>query len=699
MTGDPSGQATEDGYSQLRAIAESVNVAEGMDEDQLTEIGHKAKAGFDSDLQSREAWDKCADEWTKLAIQTREQKTFPWPKASNVKYPLISTAAMQFAARAYPALVPQNGKVVSATIVGKDPTGEKLAQADRVSTFMSYQIMHEVCDWEESMDKLLIMLPVVGVIFKKTYWCPIKEEIVSEIVLPKNLVVNYWTKTLKTAERISEIVPMSRRVLKERQLSKMFLDIDLGDPPTPLLSNLTGLDRRNEAPENDETTPYSIIEQHTYLDLDDDGYEEPYIVTFHMESGKVLRITPRFDNDTMYFDEEDNLIKVEAIQYYTKFGFIPNPDGSFYDMGFGTLLGPLNESVNTIINQLIDSGTLNNLQSGFIGKGIRLKMGESRFQPGEWKPVNATGQDLKQQIMPLPTKEPSNVLFQLMGALITSGKELASVAEIFTGKMPGQNTPATTTMATVEQGMKVFTAVYKRIYRALGEEFKKIYALNGTYLNPNTYSETLGTAVGPVDFKPQNGIYTICPGADPSANSQQEKMVKAQALMELLPVAGPLMNPIEVLRRLFEAMEQPNPDQLFSPEVQQTGTPPPPPPDPKMMEMQMKVQTEQQSAQLKNEMQQREMELDSRDKQQQMAMKQQEHAMKMQQQADKNRMDAATQLHKQRVFMAQSQQQLTQQNAQGHQALRHGEESHQQQLRQTKETAAAKPKPQGNSKK
>lgn len=694
-----NGQATDDGYSRLRAIAESTNVAKGMDEDKLTEIGQKAKAGFDSDLQSREKWDRAAEEWTKLAIQTREQKTFPWPKASNVKYPLISTAAMQFAARAYPALVPQNGKVVSATVVGKDPKGEKLSQADRVSTYMSYQVMHQVDNWEESMDKLLIMLPVVGVIFKKTYWCPVKEEIVSEIVLPRNLVVNYWTKDLKSAERISEIIEMSPRVLKERQLSGSFLDIDLGDAPTPLLNTPLGQERRNEAPANDKTTPYTIIEQHTYLDLDDDKYEEPYIVTFHLESGRVLRIAPRFDDETMFFDDKDKLIKIEPIQYYTKFGFIPNPDGSFYDMGFGTLLGPLNESVNTIINQLIDSGTLNNLQSGFIGKGIRLKMGEAPFKPGEWKPVNATGQDLKQQILPLPTKEPSNVLFQLMGALITSGKELASVAEIFTGKMPGQNTPATTTMATVEQGMKVFTAVYKRIYRSLGEEFKKIYALNGTYLNPNTYSTTLDIAVGPDDFKLQGGVYTICPGADPSANSQQEKMTKAQALVELLPMAGPLMNPIEVLKRLFEAMEQPNPEQLFSPQVQQTGTPPPPPPDPKMQEMQMKMQTEAQSAQVKNEMMQSKMELESRDKQQQLAMQQQEHAQKMQMQAEKNRMDAATAMHKQKVFMAQSQMDLAQKNQEGQQSLRHGEEAHQQNLRQQKQTAAAKPKSEGKPKK
>lgn len=700
MMDAPNGPATEEPQTpsapdKLRAIIENTNLALEMDEDQLQEIGKEAHQGFEDDLQSRTSWDRRMDEWTKLAIQTQEMKTFPWPKASNVKYPLISTAAMQFAARAYPALVPANGKVVSATVIGFDPKGEKLDQARRVSTFMSYQLMHEVEDWEESMDKLLIMLPVVGVLFKKTYWCPVKKIIVSEVVHPRNFVVNYWTKSLATTERMSEIIPMSPRLVKERMRSKTFLDIDLGDAPMPdQKKDYTTLDN----PAHDDTTPYCIIEQHTYLDLDDDGYKEPYIVTFHKESGKVLRITARFDENTMYFSEDGELEKIEPIQYYTKFGFIPNPDGSFYDMGFGTLLGPLNEAVNTLINQLIDAGTLNNLQSGFMGKGLRLKLGEARFTPGEWKSVNATGTDLKQQILPLPTKEPSAVLFQLMGTLITSGKELASVAEIFTGKMPGQNTPATTTMATVEQGMKVFTAVYKRIYRSLNEEFKKIYCLNGVYLNPNTYVAVLDAAVGPDDFDSENKTYNICPGADPSANSQQEKLMKAQGLMELLPVAGPLMDPLEVLRRMFDAMEQPNPEKLFSPQVQESGQMPPPPPDPKMLEMQMKTQTEQQSLAMKQEAQQQDMELKARDQQVQLAMKQQAHAQDMQNSAQKGRIDAAVALHKQRIFQAGEATKQVQSAQQGQQKLVQNEQSHQQKLQQQKQ-AATSPKSKGNSKK
>ena len=573
----------------LRKILESTNIAKTLDEDQLREISTEAKKGYESDKQSRMEWENQVDEWIKLATQVREEKSYPWPKASNIKYPLLTTASMQFAARAYPSLVPSDGKVVKSKVIGKDPDGEKFKLADRVSSYMSYQLMHEMLGWEEDMDKMLIMLPVVGTIFKKTYWDSIKKLPMSEVISPKNLVVNYWTKDLLSAERISQVIEMSPRILKERQMSKVFLDIDLGDAPTPM--------EKGNAPSNDETTPYTIIEQHTYLDLDEDGYREPYIVTFHLESGEILRIAARFDETTMYFDDEGELVKIEPIEYFTKFGFIPNPDGSFYNIGFGVLLGPINESVNTLINQLVDSGSLANLQSGFIGKGLKLRMGETRFQPGEWKAVNATGDDLKKQIVPLPAKEPSNVLLQLMGSMITSGKELASVAEIFVGKMPGQNTPATTTMATIEQGMKVFTAVYKRIYRSLEEEFTKLFKINSVYLNPNTYAEVVNVTVGPDDFSTTS--YKICPGADPTAVSQTEKLLKAQGLMEMLPLG--ILDPVKVGLRLLEAQEQPNPQDLLNQAVAQTGALPPPPPDPKLLESQAKIQAMGQASQIKQQ--------------------------------------------------------------------------------------------------
>lgn len=674
----PVGQEDGSEYeTTLRALLEATNIADTLEEEQLNKIGSEAKTGYTRDKESRIDWENQIDEWTKLATQVREAKTYPWPKASNVKYPLLTTAAMQFAARAYPSLVPSDGKIVKSKVIGKDPTGEKSSLADRVSMYMSYQLMHEMHQWEEGMDKLLIMLPVVGTIFKKTYWDSVQKKVVSDIILPKDLVVNYWAKSLVDAERVSQVIEMSPRILKERQLGKVFLDVDLGSAPTPQ-------DKEGYVPSNDDTTPYTIIEQHTYLDLDDDGYKEPYIVTFHLESSKVLRITARFSDKTIKFNDDGGITQIKPIEYFTKFGFIPNPDGGFYDIGFGVLLGPINESVNTLINQLIDAGSLNNLQSGFLGKGLRIRMGETRFQPGEWKAVNSTGDDLKKQIVPLPSKEPSAVLFQLMGSLITSGKELASVAEIFVGKMPGQNTPATTTMATIEQGMKVFTAVYKRIYRSLSEEFNKLFDLNSTYLNPNTYQEVIGINIGPDDFSQES--YRICPGADPTAVSQTERLLKAQGLMEMLPLG--ILDPVKVGLRLLEAQEQPNFQELLNPQVAQTGQMPQQP-DPKLLESQAKIDAMKQGSAIKQQEAQFKSSLAQRDQE----FKQMMEAAKQDQDLRSKEMMNAVQLaisqHTENMRTAQDKQKFIQSTM--HKEVDHRQKvSHQERMAAVKQKQAAK---------
>lgn len=672
----PQPQSTPDSKtsenSPLASISfalEQTNVAEHLSEEKLTKIGETALKGFKADKSSRKQWEDQIEEWTRLAGQVKESKSYPWPKASNIKYPLLSTAAMQFAARAYPSLVPSDGNVVKAQVLGFDHDGKKQERAMRVSRYMSFQLMHEMGGWEEDMDKMLIMLPIVGTIFKKTYFDKATGKNKSDLVFPQNLVVNYWARSLDTCERMSEIIEMSPRILKERQTAKIFLDIDLGDPQS-------GEFYRKDIPASDETTPYIIIEQHTYIDLNDSGHERPYIVTFHRDSGKVLRISPRFDHDGIKTDSKGEVIRVEAIQYYTKFGFVPNPDGGFYDIGFGMLLGPINESVNSLINQLIDAGTMNNLQAGFIGKGLRIKMGESPFKPGEWKAVNSTADDLKKQILPLPTKEPSAVLFQLMGSLITSGKELASVAEIFVGKMPGQNTPATTTMATIEQGMKVFTAVYKRLFRSLSEEFKKLYRLNEVYLNPNTYFQILETAMNPQDFSKTD--YSVCPGADPTAVSQTEKLLKAQGLMELLPTG--MLDPMAVIQRVLEAQEQPNWQQLIHQETQQTGQPAQQGPDPKMMELQMKGQAMEKQSQLRQQESEQKSTLAARDQQTKEAMAAQKQATDAEFEQQRILLAKDAQDHKLKAAMHGK-------AVQEVQKLVHNEQAHRQQMHHSEEKA------------
>jgi chaperonin GroES len=670
---------------KLDKILSSQNIAEDLDEDQLIYIGNQVSEGYENDLASRKEWEKDLTNWTELALQISNEKTFPWPNAANIKYPLLATAAMQFAARAYPTLVPSNGKIVKCKVIGSDPQGEKAARAKRVSTHMSYQLMDEMDDWEEDMDKLLITLPIAGTCFKKTYWDPSKQRNCSKLILPKTLIVNYWTRNIEDAERVTELFFLSKRKVTERVNQGIYRDADLGDPQQEVNDPTTSVNRAFQRNTSDDTaTPYLVLEQHTYLDLDGDGYPEPYIVTVEEATKKVLRIIARFSEEGVMVNDKNKIMSIDAKQYYTKYGFIPNPDGGFYDIGFGRLLGPLNNSANTIINQLVDAGSLSNLQAGFIGKGLRIKMGESRFQPGEWKAVNAVGDDLKKQIFPLPVREPSQVLFNLLDLLLKSGKELASVAEIFVGKMPGQNTPATTTMATIEQGMKVFTAVYKRIYRSLTKEFRKIYALNREYMNHEEYISVLDEPVPQSDY--QGPEDDIIPGADPTAVSSQEKQAKLQSVMQIMQMGT--IDPMWFTQQYLEAHEIPNADKAVK-------QPQPPPPDPKVEALKAKAQLDQQKAQMNMQMASAKLQMEGAAKEQEAAMK----ARMMQEQLKGKQIEsvlkAKAAMQDMQMKGAQSQQALQTTAMSDRQKLIQQHLSGQQQLRLKEQQAKAQPKKDG----
>lgn len=655
---------------KLEKILGSNNIAEELDGNELIHIGNLVSAGYETDLDSRKPWEQDLKNWTELALQVSNNKTFPWPNAANIKFPLLATAAMQFAARAYPTLVPSNGALVKCRVVGSDPDGQKSARAERISKHMSYQIMDQMSDWEEDMDKLLIALPIAGTCFKKTYWDASKQRNCSKLILPKSLVVNYDCRNIEDAERITEVLYLSKRKVKERQNQGVFLDVDLGDPQGDEENKTTSVNTAFQRTGNDdETTPYVFLEQHTYLDLDEDGYPEPYIVTVEEASKQVVRIVARYNEDGIQINEKQKVISIDAIQYYTKYGFIPNPDGGFYDIGFGRLLGPLNNSANTIINQLVDAGSLSNLQAGFIGKGLRIKMGESRFQPGEWKAVNAVGDDLKKQIFPLPVREPSQVLFNLLDLLLKSGKELASVAEIFVGKMPGQNTPATTTMASIEQGMKVFTAVYKRVYRALQSEFRKIYKLNKEYMNPEEYISVLEEPVQQQDY--QGPEDDIIPGADPTAVSAQEKQAKVQALMQIMQLGT--LDPMAITQLYLEAHEIAEPQKYMK-------QPSPPPPDPKMEAIKAKAQVDQQKAQMDMQAAQHKMQLEGAAKEQELQMK----AAQVQQELKAKQMEAILKAH---LSQAEAGQKMQIQGQQAKMNLATQAMSHQQQMQHQAEAA------------
>jgi len=553
---------------------ELLNMVDALDDEVLETLGSTLKDGFKEDEKSREQWMNENHQWMKLATQYKEKKTFPWPGAANIKYPVVTTAAMQFSARAYPALVP-NKKPVKSIIVGKEEE-EVNAAAGAVAAHMNYQLMYEMPNWEEDMDKLCLILPITGTAFKKTYYDPVSETNVSELVLAKDVVVNYWAKSIEKASRVSHILELSPDMVQTRIRKGVFADVDYQEPSVNDSIKAPDTNRVEAPSSKDDTTPYTFIECHCRYDLDDDGYPEPYIVTFELSTGKVARVIPRFHEESVEWSEDNEVIAIEPINYFTKFSFIPNPDGGFYDMGFGLLLGTLNETINTAINQLLDAGTLSTLQAGFLGKGIRIRGGDYKLSPNEWKTVNANVDDLRKHIFPLPIKEPSQVLFNLLGMLIQSSKELASISEIFVGKMPGQNTPATTTMETVKQGMAVFTAIYKRVYRSLDQEYKKLFNLNKLYMDDEI--------THPVDLNREQykmAYLTVIPTADPDAASDAEKMEKAGAMMQLASQGQ--VNPQVATKMMLDAMRIENQKELL------TMPEPQPSPEEKKMEHEMKM--------------------------------------------------------------------------------------------------------------
>lgn len=542
----------------LSALAQMQNIASLLGKETLTGIGQECRKGYDLDKSSRSDWEKQTKTAMDLALQLAEEKSWPWPKAANVKYPLITTAAIQFAARAYPAIVP-GAEVVKGMVNGADPDGRKLDRARRIGAHMSYQLIEEMEEWEEDTDKLLIQLPIVGCAFRKTYFDTTRQRNTSELAAAKHVVYDHATPFGKL-RRISHEIFLYRNDVEERVRSGVWLEIELGKS-----------DKDSEIDDG----AFEFIETHYWYDLDEDGYKEPYCVTWRKETGEVVRIAPRFDEDGISIAPDGRVLRIEPVSYWTKYGFMPNPDGGSYDIGLGVLLNPINETVNTVLNQMLDAGTVQNAGGGFIGKGLRMKGGAMRFAPGEYKPVDAQGASIKDNIVPMVHPGPSAVLFQLLGLLIEAGKDVASTKDILTGEQNQSNVPATTTLALIEQGLKVFTAIYKRIHRSLKQEFRKLYRLNRLYLPLESYFRFQDQQVQ-ILLADYQDDFDVCPVSDPHLVTDAQVMAKAQALMSFN--GDPLINQVEIRKRFLKAIKEESPEALLV-------EPQAPPPPPELMEL------------------------------------------------------------------------------------------------------------------
>ena len=549
----------------INKIINSPNIAEMLDARDLTTIGANVINEFNLDKDSRSQWERRVESAMKLALQVAEAKSFPWTNASNIKFPLVTIAALQFHSRAYPALIPTQDIVrvdcdYSSTL-DQNQVKQYEDKNKRVEKHMSYQLLKQDENWESEMDKVLITVPIVGCAFKKTYWDFNEDHPISENVLAKDFVVSYWTKNLKDCNRQSHILYLSANDVISRQRRGIWSDFKLNPPQTFVSDNLSeaqDLAQGVHQPQSDPGTPYEFIEQHRWEDLDGDGFKEPYIITVHKDTSKVVRIVANYFETSIKRNSKGEILSIKPESYFTKYSFIPSPDGGFYDIGFGILLGPLNESINTIINQLIDCGTMANTAGGFLSRGIKIRGGNYNFAPMEWKHVDSTGEDLAKGIYPLPVREPSQVLYTLLTTLVNYGERIVGSTDIMVGENVGQNTPAETSRTMAEQGMKVFAGIFKRIYRSLNEELRKVYRLNQLYL-PAEFKFG-GNAVLQADY--DGSSIDLRPSADPYVVSDVQRVMQAETLkMTALSVPG--FNTYKVMRRYLEALKIPNIDDVL----------------------------------------------------------------------------------------------------------------------------------------
>ena len=580
----------------LKTILESPNLAEELDADVRGAIGRWVIGGYVKDLSSRTEWASRHAQAMKIALQVKEMKTFPWAGASNVKFPLVTIGALQFLARI--SILTKGETIASFRVMGKDADGLKTKRAKRVSDHINFQLNDEVAGWVDADEQTKFAASILGSSFKKTTHDPVEGVNRGEFVAAQHFVVDYHCKDLQTCRRYSHILGMDTNKLQERVTRKIFLKEENTPTTSPdqTIVNLLEVAARESqglSPAAD-SEEIRMIEQYGWLDLDGDGYEEPYIFSVREDTGHLYRIVARFfedgesihrslDNRVRQFEnlarmtddpkqrsqlerraqaifnsKENKIVRIDPVSSFTKYTFMPSPDGGFYGLGLGALLGPTNEAVDTLLNQLIDAGTMSNTGGGWIARGARMKAGKTTFDPFEWKPIDVTGDDLRKSIVPLPIREPSQVLFNLLGVLIQYGERISSATDIMTGVAPGQNTPAETSRNTIEQGMMLFSGIYSRMYRSLREELATYYYLNRLYLHhsPKFWELTQGPdAIIAADDYRRGGLKPR-PAADPSAISGQQRKDRASRLVSAAfsPV-GAKWDKDAVSRKWLEAEE------------------------------------------------------------------------------------------------------------------------------------------------
>ena len=538
------------------------NLAELLPEDILDPIGTDLVENYMDYKASRKDWEQAYTTGLELLGFKYEKRTEPFQGASGATHPVLAEAVTQFQAGAYKELLPAEGPVRT-QIVG-NPDQQKESQAQRVKEYMNYELMEKMNEYEPEFDQMLFHLPLAGSTFKKVYYDDLLGRAVSKFVPADDLVVPYTATSLEDAEAIIQTIKISENDLRKQQVAGFYSDIELQKPQSVTKDEVESKERELEGTKKTgkQENIYTLLECHVNLDLEgfedkdqelnDTGIKLPYIVTVDESSRKVLSVRRNFEPD----DQKKN-----KIQYFVHFKFLPGL--GFYGFGLIHMIGGLSRTATAALRQLLDAGTLSNLPAGFKQRGIRVRDEAAPLQPGEFRDVDAPGGNLRDAFMTLPYKEPSATLLQLMGIVVQAGQRFAAIADMQVGD-GNQGAAVGTTVALLERGSRVMSAIHKRLYSGMKQEFRLLARVFKTYLPPVYPFDVVGgrREIKQMDFDDR---VDILPVADPNIFSMSQRITMAQTELQLATSQPQLHNLYQSYRKMYEALGVKNIDQILPP--------------------------------------------------------------------------------------------------------------------------------------
>ncbi len=554
------------GAEQEPEVPHNANLAELLDDGYLGELSSDLRGSYEEDLESRSEWEETYTKGLDQLGVKHEERSQPFEGASGVTHPLIAESVTQFQAQAYKELLPSGGPVKTQVLGLQD--AEREEQASRVKNFMNYQIMEVMEEFDPDMDQLLFYLPLSGSTFKKVYFDEAKQRAVSKFIPAQDLVVPYAASDLATASRVTHVLRMDANEVRKMQIAGFYREVELSKYDEDESEVRQKVDEIQGTSRTYTDEIYTILEMH--VDLDIEGFEDmgpngeptgialPYIVTIDEGSGQVLGIRRNFEEGT-------GLAK--KTQYFVHYKFMPGL--GFYGFGLIHMIGGLGRAATSILRQLIDAGTLANLPAGFKARGVRVRNDDEPLQPGEWRDIDAPGGNIRDAIIPLPYKEPSGTLAQLLGALIEGGRRFVSLADQQTGD-GNTAAPVGTTVAMLERGMKVMSAIHKRLHYSQRQEFRVLARIFRDNLPPEYPYDVEGgnRMIKAEDF---DNRVDVIPVSDPNIFSMAQRVTLAQTQLQLAQSNPQLHNLHSAYRRMYQALEVQNIDEIL---------PPPPQPQP-----------------------------------------------------------------------------------------------------------------------